>query len=702
MMKDLAERRGARLVNPGARCAHTLLSVLTLAMLLSPPLANAQSGVLCHGRHILGVLPAEQDDRAVAVVGSIVYVADGTYDANDSHPALKIIDNSDPANPVLLGSIDSNPTRQYTDIAVANGVAFLSAVSDFGGELDVIDVSNPAAPVRLDSLWAGDYYARGVEVVGTTVFVATGPDGMRMWDASNPASMQWIRAYYTPNNTMCLDVVGDTAYLLDSSSGLSVVDVSDPSTPHLLGQVAIAGSPRAIRVRGTTAFAAMHGAGMFAIDVSDPSIPTVLSTYPASISASGIALGAGDMVYVTDGYDLVALDASDPSQPQFVGVLTTPRGAAEVKVSGTLGVVAGFEGGLINLDLSDLPQTPVDAAEFDTPGRSLQFAINGTVAYVADDDAGLQILDISDPMNPTLLGGYDTTGLSRGLDAVGSTVYLCDFTSMRIFDASDPTNPIQLGYAIASSNKVKVAGSIAYVVGWALTTVDVSNPSAPVVLGSVALPDEAYDIAVAGSMVYVADDDEGLQIVDASDPSAPTIVGAYPTGPERWGMGVDLAGSYAFLAANTDGVLVLDVSDPADPVLVTSIELTELTRARDVVVQGQTAYVGFGDGLWIYDIADPASPRRLGAHPNGASAQIAITDGWALLTGGSSPARVIDLRDCNACPQDLNNDGQVNTLDFLAYLNIWSAGDPLADWNGDGQINTLDFLAYLNAWATGC
>jgi hypothetical protein len=55
-----------------------------------------------------------------------------------------------------------------------------------------------------------------------------------------------------------------------------------------------------------------------------------------------------------------------------------------------------------------------------------------------------------------------------------------------------------------------------------------------------------------------------------------------------------------------------------------------------------------------------------------------------------------------ACPADFNADGQVNTLDVLAFLNAWSAGEPAADFNADGQINTLDVLAFLNAWSAGC
>lgn len=54
------------------------------------------------------------------------------------------------------------------------------------------------------------------------------------------------------------------------------------------------------------------------------------------------------------------------------------------------------------------------------------------------------------------------------------------------------------------------------------------------------------------------------------------------------------------------------------------------------------------------------------------------------------------------CVADFNGDGDVNTIDVLAFLNAWAARDPRADINGDGQVNTLDVIAFLNAWADGC
>jgi hypothetical protein len=54
------------------------------------------------------------------------------------------------------------------------------------------------------------------------------------------------------------------------------------------------------------------------------------------------------------------------------------------------------------------------------------------------------------------------------------------------------------------------------------------------------------------------------------------------------------------------------------------------------------------------------------------------------------------------CAADFNYDGAVNSLDFIAFLNAFTAGDPSADFNGDGAINSLDFIAFLNAFTAGC
>ncbi len=55
-----------------------------------------------------------------------------------------------------------------------------------------------------------------------------------------------------------------------------------------------------------------------------------------------------------------------------------------------------------------------------------------------------------------------------------------------------------------------------------------------------------------------------------------------------------------------------------------------------------------------------------------------------------------------ACPPDLNGDGVVDADDFFLFLQLFAAGDPVADFNNDGVIDADDFFAFLSAFATGC
>ena len=56
----------------------------------------------------------------------------------------------------------------------------------------------------------------------------------------------------------------------------------------------------------------------------------------------------------------------------------------------------------------------------------------------------------------------------------------------------------------------------------------------------------------------------------------------------------------------------------------------------------------------------------------------------------------------NACPADLDGDGQLTIFDFLSFQNLFDAGDPLADFDGDGSLTLFDFLAFQNAFDAGC
>jgi hypothetical protein len=84
----------------------------------------------------------------------------------------------------------------------------------------------------------------------------------------------------------------------------------------------------------------------------------------------------------------------------------------------------------------------------------------------------------------------------------------------------------------------------------------------------------------------------------------------------------------------------------------------------------------------------------------------------SLLLIGAGGAQINVRYDCGAvhvmdpawtCAADLNLDGLVNVLDFVALQQAGVAGDPLADIDGDGQFHWYaDVMAYKLLFAAGC
>lgn len=54
------------------------------------------------------------------------------------------------------------------------------------------------------------------------------------------------------------------------------------------------------------------------------------------------------------------------------------------------------------------------------------------------------------------------------------------------------------------------------------------------------------------------------------------------------------------------------------------------------------------------------------------------------------------------CCVDINQDGSLNFFDISAFLEAFSAQDPIADFNFDGAFNFFDISAFLGEFAAGC
>ena len=105
------------------------------------------------------------------------------------------------------------------------------------------------------------------------------------------------------------------------------------------------------------------------------------------------------------------------------------------------------------------------------------------------------------------------------------------------------------------------------------------------VLGFISSPRYAESVAAAGNYVYAAAKvSHKLEVVDVSDPTAPSLVGSvHDTDKLDRASGVAVQGSYAYVSAESGNrVTIVDVSSPSNASIVGSVYDQYLALAKGI------------------------------------------------------------------------------------------------------------------------
>ena len=165
------------------------------------------------------------------------------------------------------------------------------------------------------------------------------------------------------------------------------------------------------------------------------------------------------------------------------------------------------------------------------------------------------------------------------------------------------------------------------------------------VKGSFDTPGNAYDVAVAGRYVYVADDMAGgLRIIDLSRKTSdlsPAEAGHVDTPGNAHAVCVE--GRFAYMADGTSGLQIIDVSDPSSAMITGNFSTS--VQTVDVAVEGGYAYIAVGAiGVIKIDVSDPSAPSAVDTFNTSGSATGVDLDGHLLyVADGASGLQVVDL-----------------------------------------------------------
>lgn len=517
---------------------------------------------------------------AVAPSGDVLYAANGAH-------GIVVVDVSDPDAPVVLDTILVNDTA--SELVVSGDVLYV-----VGGQagLDSYDISSPSTPVHLGFAAALGYMSKldvGVDLAVTT----TGVD-FEVLDVTDPAAPVNLTALAAHAPLAANDVAlqGDTAWVV-SLSGLTPVDLSTPETPLVGTTLDVARVLQRIEIEGDRAWVTDSGGDVLVFELAGTG-PDASGRLVGVIEATGRAM----QLVVRDSLLHVAVTSvNDADEGGFeilvadviegLGPIATLRSAdtLDVAVQGDRAYLADFSvggataadvrtGGLRVVDLSD-PEQPL--LESSVSGFSATLGVHvqdgrllvGSGSAVGADAYGLRILDLDDPANPVLRGTVATPEFTqaREFDGSGDIVYAAigsgGFQIIDITSSSAPQLLATSTFPERSTFSVKVADGIAYsaVLEAGLRIVDVSTPTMPTELAVLDTPGRASDLVLGDGIVYVAGR-EGVTIVDVSMPAAPQILANLPVGNVT---GLLLDGDLLYAGANEDGIVVIDVADPAAP-----------------------------------------------------------------------------------------------------------------------------------------
>jgi hypothetical protein len=292
---------------------------------------------------------------------------------------------------------------------------------------------------------------------------------------------------------------------------------------------------------------------------------------------------------------------------RFAGCLSLGLLASSLVAGGELGVarIGAWEGYFLDLAL-----------------------VGDRYVCLTEGTGGLELLDISDLANPRSTGLYQTN------DFVGETVkgrgpnafVSAGDKGLWAFDIATPDALKRVGACeeIRAYDFV-ISGDHAYVCGGGLHVIDLSNPTNLVrvatlsnVTGGVVATGKNH-VFVAG---YAGNCEMSLVAVDIADPAHPMLRGTVNM-LRCHGQIADLVcvGDYLYVTGGGyefwggyyyDGLVVFDITNPADPRRVAGFDLISTSYTGRILSLAHYVLVGVPGGFVVMDVTAPANPREVG------------------------------------------------------------------------------------------
>jgi hypothetical protein len=493
-----------------------------------------------------------------------------------------------------------------------------------------------------------------------------------------------------------IQLAGDQLYALSRVAGLAVIDVSDPAHLKLLGRYRdLPATPFEMYLRGDVAVVMFSGWNQYAL-AEDGSYSWVSTS------------------------KVVSLDVSDPSAIERLGTFDVPGTISDSRIVGDVLYIASHEDGycwgceqskpttsIQSLDVSDPHQMrKVDQLRYGDSNDNYSWQRSITVTdkrmYVAGPEYGkngpvgssIQVIDISDPHGDLVEGAVlEASGQIESrwqMDEYDGVLRVISQTPQ--WRMTDP--PTLQTFKIVSSQDFRPLARLDIVIparealrsarfdgprGYLITalqqdplyTLDLSNPSAPKLVGELEMPGYLYHMEPRGDRLLGLGYDQGnpagsitVSLFDVSNLSAPKMLSR-----------VNFGGNWANLPEDQDRIHKVFRVLPEDGLILVPFSGYEFS-SKEEYCGGKS--VG---GVQLVDFVNDGLRLR-GAAPSTGEARRALLHRDHLLSISDQRVEAFDIAD-HSKPKPVGQLIMSNTVTYAVPLdNDVVARVTTPNWDG--------------------
>ena len=367
--------------------------------------------------------------RKIIVDGNYAYIASG-------ESGLKIIDISNPKNPLVVDSLTTN--ENLYAIAKNNDLLYM-ADGHYFGIANIVDPLNPCYSYH-EFTWSSNI---DIDISDTIAFLAGYSDVVNVISVKDSSNPQFIGNYDPRNGPHDITISGNYLYAGCWDGGLRIFGIINPEKIEEQGTYDEQFSflPSDIAVVDSIAYIAAEGVRIF--NVSDKRRPYEISSCADLYIANSVAVKE-NYAFLANGNYLSIFDISDIQNPIFSNRIEYPTLINNIIVDRNYAFLPLDSTGLNILDISD-PTNPIKLESFYTAFKANDFIIKDSIAFLANDINGLIVLNISDINKLKEINHFNTRGRASKLFINGDILYTSGDT-INVIDIIDPLNLNEIGY----------------------------------------------------------------------------------------------------------------------------------------------------------------------------------------------------------------------------------------------------------------